>query len=113
MSTEHLTVNGSIHIIQLQACQRCDVSMSSLLSRRRTKSLVTARHAAFLAARRLPIEPSYPDLGAAFNRDHTTVIHGIRKAKQRELADPWFAWLVHELEKLAEHPPAPRLRVAS
>lgn len=45
---------------------------------------VTARHAAFLAARRLPIGPSYPELGAAFNRDHTTVLQGIRKAERRE-----------------------------
>ena len=103
---------GAIHLIQLEACRHCDVSMTALLGTSRRKSTSTARQAVYLAARRLPIEPSYPDIGDACSRDHSTVVYGVRRAKARELADPWFAWLVHDLEAAAGRP-FKRLRVVA
>ena len=52
-------------------------SPADILGRDRHAHVVKARHSAMLEARRLGF--SYPELGRAFKRDHTTVMHAIEK----------------------------------
>jgi hypothetical protein len=72
--------------------KRLDIHPGDLTSDRRTVDLVYARHIAFYLCRKLTSK-SYPDIGRRFgHRDHTTVLHGIRKieatiATNQKLAD--------------------------
>jgi chromosomal replication initiator protein len=63
----------------------------------RYRRLVRARQVAMWLARRTT-EHSLPQIGWAFDRDHTTVLHGIEKVDEIMERDPSFAeivWLLH------------------
>lgn len=51
------------------------IPIGSLISQRRTKKLVRARWSAFFIARNMS-QASYPQIGKAFRKDHTTVLYG-------------------------------------
>lgn len=58
-------------------------------------------HARFIAMKavREATGKSYPDIGMAFRRDHTTVVHGVRRASQiiedhRDAADNFHSIMV-------------------
>lgn len=55
-----------------------EVDADAVLGPRRQRSLVTARHVSMWMCRK-HTERSFPELGRFFNRDHTTVQHGVRK----------------------------------
>lgn len=56
------------------------VPLRLLLSRRRDRHIVKARHAAIRAVRETFDGDSLPMIGRLFNRDHTSIIHALRKA---------------------------------
>lgn len=57
------------------------VSLGLIIGQRRAKEIVAIRDKAVRAvAERFP-EMSLPDIGRAFKRDHTTIIHSLRKTK--------------------------------
>lgn len=60
----------------------CGLSPGSLAGPCRKRPLVLARHAAMLVARH-GTDKSLPQIGRAFRRDHTSVIHGLRAATIR------------------------------
>ena len=64
-------------------CRKHGCTISDLKSERRHKNLVQARHEAFYLARMTTIQ-SYPQIGRFFGgRDHSTVVHGVRKHAER------------------------------
>lgn len=69
-----------------------EIPERALWSRARHKGVLEARQAAFLIARQRGI--SLSSIGRAFGRDHTTVMHGIRKIKRLIAADKDFAAFV-------------------
>jgi chromosomal replication initiator protein len=66
------------------------VGASDILGRARTKSVSEARACVYLVARRCT-RLSYPEIGRAMDRDHSTVLHGVGKAERLYAADKWFA----------------------
>lgn len=67
-----------------EVCQKHGVSFESIASRTRIKKFVAARYEAFWRIRNeitvAGFPMSYPEIGRRFGgRDHTTVIHGVRK----------------------------------
>jgi chromosomal replication initiation ATPase DnaA len=55
------------------------ISLQDILSDRRTADFVRARHVAFFLAKELTSR-SYPEIGRQLGgRDHTTVLHGVRR----------------------------------
>jgi len=59
------------------------VKQTELRSQRRDQTIVRARHIFFHAARNLT-ERSYPEIGRHLGgRDHTTVMHGVKKIKAK------------------------------
>lgn len=52
-------------------------------------------------------DSSYPELGAAFDRDHTTVISGVMHIQQLIRREPPVAELVIKLRRMIEGIPAP------
>jgi hypothetical protein len=61
-----------------------DVTMVELCSERRTGIIVEARHACFYAVSAERPDMSLPEIGRRLGgRDHTTVLHGIRRHAER------------------------------
>jgi hypothetical protein len=81
-----------------------DVSVDELVGRRRTHPLLQQRQAVMLACRTNG-GASYPTIGLAFRRHHTTVLHDCRRAK--EAPDLVEQVLVAYDEVLEQPRPAP------
>ena len=67
--------HGLAELVVMRASQR-GLRLRSLRSQLRHPDLVAARHAIAKEARRL--EYSYPVIGRALNRDHTSIMHLLR-----------------------------------
>lgn len=62
---------------------------AEVLGRDRSKTVMEARLIAYYLARHCT-RYSYPQLGRAFERDHTTVLSGVAHAAALISADPWL-----------------------
>ena len=83
----------SAQIILDAAARACGLSYDDVMRRCRKAELVEARHAAMLAMHRHGF--TYPQIADACHlTDHTTVVHGVRKAANLERDDPGFAVVV-------------------
>lgn len=79
-----------------EAANHAGVTIRALVSSTRTARICRARHAAMLALRRRGL--SYPKIARILGRrDHTTVIHGVRRAIHLRSAEPDFAELCERL----------------
>ena len=67
------------------------MKQADLISDRRTRAVARPRQAAMWLAKQLTTR-SLPDIGRRFGgRDHTTVIHAVRRIDQLRAADPQLA----------------------
>lgn len=88
--------------IQKAVCRRYRVTLIDLHSARRTSSVVRPRQIAMYLAKTLTPR-SLPDIGRRFGgRDHTTVLHAVRKIEAMRAADLEFADELTELEQEIE-----------
>lgn len=71
-------------IVQEVAAQH-DLTPEDLTGPRSRRTESRARHEAMWRIRR-ETRLSYPQIGRFFNRDHTTVINGVRRHEQRALS---------------------------
>lgn len=79
------------------------VSKGDLLSQRRHRSVVWPRQIGMYLAKQLTAR-SLPEIGRRFgNRDHTTVLHAIRKIDGEITANPRLRDEIDELKKLLSH----------
>ena len=85
-----------------EAARLSHLSLAALLSSRRDRDVARVRFAVMLVARDLNY--SLPDIGRRLGgRDHTTVLHGVRRAVELlEGEDVTFAHLVASLRKAAK-----------
>lgn len=94
-------VPGNAKTVVNLICSVCStqfhVDANDILSDRRQKQKVVARHAAFWIAKCVTTW-SLPEVGRRLgNRDHTTVLHALRKVEKRIFVDAEYA---HTLKKL-------------
>ena len=76
-----------IEDIQRVVARQYNVSRSDLLSSRRTANVVRPRQVAMYLAKQLTTL-SLPQIGKRFgNRDHTTVMHAVRKIEELKISD--------------------------
>ena len=81
------TIQPDIDVIIRATAKYFDLTPEALTSKARTTSLSIARQTAMYIARYLGY--SYPVIGRAFNRHHTTVIFSIESIQdQRDVYDP-------------------------
>jgi chromosomal replication initiator protein len=79
------------------------VSKGDLLSQRRHRSVVWPRQVGMYLAKQLTAR-SLPEIGRRFgNRDHTTVLHAIRKIEGQLADNPRLKDELEELKKLLSH----------
>lgn len=80
-------------------CRAFDVGRTEMLSEKRTRRLSMSRQAA------MAIMAEFTDLSLAhiariINRDHTTVLHGLKTVRTRIVDDPFYAARVHDAIRL-------------
>lgn len=77
--------------IQKTVADHYGLSKEDLLSERRTRAVARPRQAAMYLAKHLTVR-SYPDIGRRFGgRDHTTVLHAVRRIEALRAEDPTLA----------------------
>jgi chromosomal replication initiator protein len=83
--------------IQKAVAEHYSLRQADLLSERRNRAIARPRQAAMWLAKQLTTR-SLPDIGRRFGgRDHTTVIHAVRRIEELKAADPV---LTQDLETL-------------
>jgi chromosomal replication initiator protein len=98
----HLVRSGEARRVRIEDIQKVvarhfNVSKNELLSNRRTRAIVRPRQIAMYLAKILTPR-SLPEIGRRFgNRDHTTVLHAVRKIEELSANDQKLA---HEIELL-------------
>jgi chromosomal replication initiator protein len=81
----------TVELIQRRVCEFYSVKLSDLNSPKRQKAIATARQVAMYLCKELTTK-SLADIGRSFGgRDHTTVVHAIRKMKDFIKRDKMFA----------------------
>jgi chromosomal replication initiator protein len=81
----------TIDEIMKKVCEHYNLRMSDMVSPRRTRSIARPRQMAMYLAKKLTPR-SYPEIGRKFGgRDHTTVLHGVRKIEELIAQDPQLA----------------------
>jgi len=85
--------------IKRLVCQQLGVERSELVSARRTDKLTFARAVAYFLLRDRHGK-SLPEIGRRFGgRDHTTVLHAIKKLERRIRSEPETERLIAELQE--------------
>jgi chromosomal replication initiator protein len=78
---------------------RFGVTSEEICGPRRMKEIVRPRQIAYLIAASVCPRASLPAIGRAFgDRDHTTILWGIRRVREAMAADPKLAATVREIE---------------
>jgi chromosomal replication initiator protein len=110
----------SIREIQQTVALAFNLSVRDMVSPSRRRQVTCARHIAMYLSRemavrrwglaspalssRAPVPPSFPRIGIAFARDHSSVIHACAMVKRRLRDDLDFALLLNRLAgDLREH----------
>lgn len=94
------------------AAELFGVAPEELIGPRRAQPLALRRQLAMAAAARNPLL-SYPAIGQAFERDHTTVMHARRRVDARAREDGAIERLVHAIEDRARAVAGRRWRAAA
>tara|TARA_R100000458_G_C8266445_1_gene241465 strand:+ start:189 stop:503 length:315 start_codon:yes stop_codon:yes gene_type:complete len=90
----------SLDEIICAVCKTNDVEVHELLSTRREQRIVNARFIYYLLAKECT-RNSYPQIGRALCKDHTTVMAGYKKAKAKLGNINWLQQLRKTTELLA------------
>jgi len=92
-ATEFIPVIPTLADILKKCCLHYQVSKIDVLSHRRSKRIIVARHTVMYLARELTLL-SYQQIGRRYGgRDHTTVVHALTKMRQ---------WVAHKPDVAAD-----------
>ncbi len=92
----------TVEEIQRKVAEHFSVKVADLLSPRRARSVTRPRQIAMYLSKQLT-QRSLPDIGRRFgNRDHTTVMHAVRKIEELRRTDPSIDQAVETLRRLLE-----------
>ena len=99
----YISYRPSVQEIAKEVSRHFKISLTDLLSERRTKDVVRPRQVAMYLAKKLTLR-SLPDIARKLGgRDHTTILHGIRKITALMPDDPdlssHIAWLTNRLRR--------------
>jgi hypothetical protein len=93
-----------IEVIMDAVCAVFGVNKNDMLSNRRTAELVMPRHVAMFLSKELTAR-SLPDIGRMFSdRDHTTVLHAVRRIHGLRASDPLLDAMIARVEAVLASP---------
>lgn len=93
---QKLLNSAPIEAVIRDAAAAARVTRGDILSEQRANTIARVRFAIIWTVRQV-YHTSWPVLAHALNRDHTTIMHGYRRAKTLRQSDPFFADLVNML----------------
>lgn len=92
----------TIEEIQRKVSEHFNIRLSDLIGPRRTRNLARPRNVAMYLAKHLTSR-SFPEIGRQFGgRDHTTIMHGVRKIEELKRTDSQIAEDVEMLRRALE-----------
>jgi chromosomal replication initiator protein len=92
----------TIEEIQKKVAEHFNIRLADMVSARKQRAIARPRQIAMYLAKRLTSR-SLPEIGRKFGgRDHTTVMHGVKKVEELMAGDPAFAEDVELLERMLE-----------
>jgi len=90
----------TIEEIQRRVAEHYNIRLSDMIGPKRVRTIARPRQIAMFLAKELTSR-SLPEIGRRFGgRDHTTIIHGVRKVEELRSSDPQFAEDVDLLRRL-------------
>jgi len=90
----------TIEEIQRKVAEHYNIRLSDLIGPKRVRTIARPRQIAMFLSKELTSR-SLPEIGRRFGgRDHTTIIHGVRKVEELRASDPQFAEDVDLLRRL-------------
>lgn len=91
----------TIDEIQKKVAEYFNISVKEMQSSRRARTVARPRQVAMYLAKQLTSR-SLPEIGRKFDRDHTTVMHAVRKVEELVLEDSSLAENVNALRRILE-----------
>ena len=92
----------TIEEIQRKVAEHYNVRLSDLIGPKRQRTIARPRQVAMFLAKQMTTR-SLPEIGRRFGgRDHTTIMHGIRKVEELQGADQQLAEDINMLRRLLE-----------
>ncbi len=92
----------TIEEIQKKVAEHFNIRLADMVSARKQRAIARPRQIAMYLAKRLTSR-SLPEIGRKFGgRDHTTVMHGVKKVEELMAGDSAFAEDVELLERMLE-----------
>jgi chromosomal replication initiator protein len=92
----------SVDDVQQKVASFYNLRLTDLVSARRTREVVRPRQVAMYLAKQLTLR-SLPQIGRKFGkRDHTTVIHAVRKIEELRRSDPQLDQEIETIKRLLE-----------
>lgn len=89
----------TVEMIQKQVAEHFRIKVSELKSDKRIKTLVVPRQIAIYICRELT-KASFPEIGEKFGgKDHSTIIHSVRKIEKQLASDPDLKTTVEDIKK--------------
>jgi len=89
----------TVEMIQKHVADHFRIKLSELKSDKRIKTLVVPRQIAIYICRELT-KASYPEIGEKFGgKDHSTIIHSVKKIEKQMAGDADFKGTVEEIKK--------------
>ena len=86
-------------MIQKHVAEHFRIKVSEMKSDKRIKTLVIPRQIAIYICRELT-KASYPEIGEKFGgKDHSTIIHSVKKIEKQMAADADFKGTVEDIKK--------------
>ena len=89
----------TIDEIQRKVAEHYNIRVAEMTSKRRDRPVARPRQIAMYLAKELTTK-SLPDIGRAFDRDHTTVIHAVKAIEQLREKDPLFKEETNNLRRI-------------
>ncbi|MBW3637449.1 MAG: chromosomal replication initiator protein DnaA [Armatimonadetes bacterium] len=99
-TAEAETVKIGVETIIEVVAEHFKIPVGDLLGKKRNKEIVMPRQVAMFLAREMG-SMSYPDIGRAFDRDYTTVIHSYEKVKGELKRDSGLRGAISEIRSRA------------
>ena len=91
----------TIEDVQEATCHFFGLKVKDLIGKERARHLIEARHVSMFICRKLK-RFSFPSIGRAFNRNHTTVVSACQKMEKRVENDVRIRMYVQTIEKVIE-----------
>lgn len=96
MAGQRLTVDR----IQRAVCEEFNITLTDMVSKRRARIIARPRQVAMYLSKKLT-KRSLPDIGRRFGgRDHTTVMHAVKRIDELRLADAEFNAQIEAVEAI-------------